>query len=65
MNYYLCQEATIRVPKHEREIPRAIYETDIDEFVSTYSRPDGWRRLMGLYRENVISNKKIVIHANS
>ena len=30
--------------------PGAITETDIDEFVRTYSRPDGWRGAIGLYR---------------
>jgi pimeloyl-ACP methyl ester carboxylesterase len=30
--------------------PGAITEADIDEFVRTYSRPDGWRGAIGLYR---------------
>src|ERR1700692_1424083 len=30
--------------------PGAITHTDIDEFVRTYSRPDGWRGAIGLYR---------------
>ena len=30
--------------------PGAITEVDIEEFVRTYSRPDGWRGAMGLYR---------------
>jgi pimeloyl-ACP methyl ester carboxylesterase len=30
--------------------PGAITDTDIDEFVRTYSRPDGWRGAIGLYR---------------
>src|SRR5580693_1790796 len=30
--------------------PGAISECDIDEFVRTYSRPDGWRGAIGLYR---------------
>ena len=29
--------------------PGAITGTDIDEFVRTYSRPDGWRGAIGLY----------------
>src|SRR3984957_1591948 len=30
--------------------PGAISESDIDEFVCTYSRPDGWRGAVGLYQ---------------
>src|SRR5471030_1360839 len=30
--------------------PGAITDTDIDEFVRTYSRPDGWRGTIGLYQ---------------
>jgi pimeloyl-ACP methyl ester carboxylesterase len=30
--------------------PEAISKGDIDEFVRTYSRPDGWRGAIGLYR---------------
>ena len=30
--------------------PGAISDTDIDEFVRTYSRPDGWRGAIGLYQ---------------
>ena len=30
--------------------PGAITETDIDEFARAYSRPDGWRGAIGLYR---------------
>ena len=30
--------------------PGAITDADIDEFVRTYSRPDGWRGAAGLYR---------------
>ena len=30
--------------------PGAITEADIDEFVRTYSRPDGWRGAIGIYR---------------
>jgi pimeloyl-ACP methyl ester carboxylesterase len=30
--------------------PGAITETDVDEFVRTYSRPDGFRGASGLYR---------------
>src|SRR5271155_5491058 len=30
--------------------PRAITDADIDEFVRTYSRPNGWRGAIGLYQ---------------
>jgi pimeloyl-ACP methyl ester carboxylesterase len=30
--------------------PGAITDTDVDEFVRTYSRPDGWRGATGLYQ---------------
>ncbi|MFF3441808.1 alpha/beta fold hydrolase [Streptosporangium sp. NPDC002721] len=30
--------------------PGAITDTDIDEFVRTYARPDGWRGAIGLYQ---------------
>lgn len=30
--------------------PGAITDADIEEFVRTYSRPDGWRGAIGLYR---------------
>jgi pimeloyl-ACP methyl ester carboxylesterase len=30
--------------------PGAITDTDVDEFVRTYSRPDGWRGAIGLYQ---------------
>lgn len=30
--------------------PGAITDSDIDEFVRTYSRPDGWRGAIGLYQ---------------
>src|SRR5271170_6668462 len=30
--------------------PGAITDADIDEFVRTYSRPDGWRGTIGLYQ---------------
>ena len=30
--------------------PGAITDTDIDEFVRTYSRPNGWRGAIGLYQ---------------
>lgn len=31
-------------------VPGAITDADIDEFARTYSRPDGWRGAIGLYR---------------
>lgn len=30
--------------------PGAISDTDINEFVRTYSRPDGWRGAIDLYK---------------
>ncbi|MEU9831338.1 hypothetical protein AB0D67_07325 [Streptosporangium sp. NPDC048047] len=30
--------------------PGAFTETDIEEFTRAYSRPDGWRGAIGLYR---------------
>ena len=30
--------------------PGAITDADVDEFVRTYSRPDGWRGASGLYK---------------
>jgi pimeloyl-ACP methyl ester carboxylesterase len=31
-------------------VPGSITDTDIDEFVRTYSRPNGWRGAIGLYQ---------------
>jgi pimeloyl-ACP methyl ester carboxylesterase len=31
-------------------VPGSITDTDIDEFVRTYARPDGWRGAIGLYQ---------------
>jgi pimeloyl-ACP methyl ester carboxylesterase len=31
-------------------VPAAITATDVEEFARTYSRPDGWRGAIGLYR---------------
>jgi pimeloyl-ACP methyl ester carboxylesterase len=31
-------------------IPGAVTDADIDEFIRTYARPDGWRGATGLYR---------------
>ncbi|WP_435174323.1 alpha/beta fold hydrolase [Actinacidiphila sp. bgisy145] len=31
-------------------VPGAVAEADLDEFVRTYARPDGWRGAIGLYR---------------
>jgi pimeloyl-ACP methyl ester carboxylesterase len=31
-------------------VPGAVTEADLDEFVRTYARPDGWRGAIGLYR---------------
>jgi pimeloyl-ACP methyl ester carboxylesterase len=40
--------------------PGAITEADIDEFVRTYSRPDGWRGAIGLYRSMLQEGQDIV-----
>jgi len=40
--------------------PGAITETDIDEFVRTYSRPDGWRGAIGLYQSMLREGEDIV-----
>jgi pimeloyl-ACP methyl ester carboxylesterase len=40
--------------------PGAITEADIDEFVRTYSRPDGWRGAIGLYQSMLQEGEEIV-----
>ncbi len=40
--------------------PGAITDTDIDEFVRTYSRPDGWRGAIGLYQSMLQEGEDIV-----
>jgi pimeloyl-ACP methyl ester carboxylesterase len=40
--------------------PGAITETDIDEFVRTYSRPEGWRGAIGLYQSMLREGEDIV-----
>jgi pimeloyl-ACP methyl ester carboxylesterase len=40
--------------------PGAITEADIDEFVRTYSRPDGWRGAIGLYQSMLREGEDIV-----
>jgi pimeloyl-ACP methyl ester carboxylesterase len=40
--------------------PGAISEADIDEFVRTYSRPDGWRGAVGLYQSMLQEGEDIV-----
>jgi pimeloyl-ACP methyl ester carboxylesterase len=39
--------------------PGAITDTDIDEFVRTYSRPDGWRGAIGLYQSMLQEGNEI------
>jgi pimeloyl-ACP methyl ester carboxylesterase len=39
--------------------PGAITDTDIDEFVRTYSRPDGWRGAIGLYQSMLEEGEEI------
>jgi pimeloyl-ACP methyl ester carboxylesterase len=45
--------------------PGAITETDIDEFVRTYSRPNGWRGAIGLYKSMLQEGPEIKALANS
>src|ERR1700726_2329163 len=40
--------------------PGAITKADIDEFVRTYSRPDGWRGAIGLYQSMLQEGEDIV-----
>lgn len=40
--------------------PEAITEADIDEFVRTYSRPNGWRGATGLYQSMLQEGEDIV-----
>src|ERR1700683_1084460 len=40
--------------------PGAITDTDNDEFVRTYSRPDGWRGAIGLYQSMLQEGDEIV-----
>jgi len=39
--------------------PGAIAEGDIDEFVRSYSRPDGWRGAIGLYQSMLTEGREI------
>jgi pimeloyl-ACP methyl ester carboxylesterase len=39
--------------------PGAITDADIDEFVRTYSRPDGWRGAIGLYQSMLQEGSEI------
>lgn len=43
--------------------PGAISEADIDEFVRTYSRPDGWRGAIGLYQSMLQEGEDIAVLA--
>ena len=40
-------------------IPGAISDVDIEEFVRSYSRPDGWRGAIGLYRSMLQEGSEI------
>lgn len=44
--------------------PGAISGSDIDEFVRTYSRPDGWRGAVGLYQSMLKEGAEIKALAN-
>jgi pimeloyl-ACP methyl ester carboxylesterase len=45
--------------------PGAITDADIDEFARTYSRPDGWRGAIGLYRSMLREGPQIRALAES
>ncbi|GAA3141310.1 hypothetical protein GCM10010466_35390 [Planomonospora alba] len=45
--------------------PGAFTETDIEEFARTYSRPDGWRGAIGLYRSMLSEGTAIQALRNS
>jgi pimeloyl-ACP methyl ester carboxylesterase len=40
-------------------VPDAVSEADIDEFVRTYARPNGWRGAVGLYRSMLREGREI------
>ena len=45
--------------------PGAITDADIDEFVRTYARPDGWRGAIGLYRSMLREGSEITALAQT
>ncbi|UPK42644.1 alpha/beta fold hydrolase [Paenibacillus pabuli] len=46
-------------------IPEAITKADIEEFVRTYSRPDGWRGAAGLYQSMLREGQEIAALASA
>jgi pimeloyl-ACP methyl ester carboxylesterase len=46
-------------------VPDAVTVTDLDEFVRTYSRPDGWRGAIGLYQSMLKEGLEIKALAQS
>jgi pimeloyl-ACP methyl ester carboxylesterase len=46
-------------------VPDAVTAADLDEFVRTYSRPDGWRGASGLYRSMLREGPEIQALAQS
>ncbi len=40
-------------------VPNAVTAGDLDEFARTYSRPDGWRGAIGLYRSMLHEGEEI------
>ena len=46
-------------------VPDAVSETDMDEFVRTYSRPGGWRGAIGLYQSMLKEGAEIRTLAES
>lgn len=46
-------------------VPGAVTDADLDEFVRTYARPDGWRGAIGLYRSMLSDGPDIKALAQS
>jgi pimeloyl-ACP methyl ester carboxylesterase len=46
-------------------VPDAVTVTDLNEFVRTYSRPDGWRGAIGLYQSMLKEGPEIQALAQS
>ena len=46
-------------------VPDAVAVTDLNEFVRTYSRPDGWRGAIGLYQSMLKEGLEIQALARS
>lgn len=46
-------------------VPDAISDSDVDEFVRVYSRPDGWRGAIGLYQSMLAEGDDLKVLAVS